>query len=314
MGGNSRPGFVTSASRSRALVGMGRIVYLSKRVRIPGQKEGSASMRLSHRNIVQRMREALAPSPAADPPLSPSQPPRPSQPVYVVGDLHGCVDLFNRLLDRIEADIARLGLGDAILVTVGDTIDRGTEAPRVLDLLFAMSRDFPAQIVALKGNHEKMMLDFLDRPDERGPRWLRHGGLQTLGSYRVQGLTETTQGVDLIVAANTLRARMTPGLESWLRDWPLFWQSGTLGVVHAGADPARPLTDQDDRTLIWGHPDFDRLARPDALWIAHGHFVVPEPLVTGGRIAVDTGAYATGRLSAARILPDGDVSFLSATV
>lgn len=270
-------------------------------------------MRLSHRNIVKRVREALIPPPAMNsPPPAPADPPRPDRPVYIVGDLHGCADLFNRLLDRIETDLARLGLRDATLVTVGDTVDRGQDTPRILDLLFGMSRDFPAEVVALKGNHEKMMLDFLDRPDERGPRWLRHGGLQTLGSYRVQGLTETTQGVDLVVAANTLRARMTPGLEPWLRDWPLFWQSGNLGVVHAGADPARPLADQDDRTLIWGHPDFDRVARPDALWIAHGHFVVPEPLVSGGRIAVDTGAYATGRLSAARILPDGDIAFLTA--
>jgi len=70
-----------------------------------------------------------------------------------------------------------------------------------------------------------------------------------------------------------------------------------------------PLTLQSSKTFIWGHPDFDRVLRSDGTWIAHGHTVVEQANTDGGKIAVDTGAYATGQLTAAYVT-SGDVTFL----
>ncbi len=98
---------------------------------------------------------------------------------------------------------------------------------------------------------------------------------------------------------------MGDDLGQWLRNLPLVWQEGDLAVIHAGADPRKPIAEQTERTCLWGHPDFMRLPRRDGLWIAHGHTIMPEAHEDAGRIAVDTGAWRTGRLSAAWLDKDG---------
>ncbi len=99
-------------------------------------------------------------------------------------------------------------------------------------------------------------------------------------------------------------------LVAWMRGLPLVWSSGNLHVTHAGGDPASPIEPRRGHGLLWGHPDFLRKSRQDGYWMVHGHYVVSEAASTGGRISVDTGAYATGRLTAALIEP-GSVRFLS---
>lgn len=153
--------------------------------------------------------------------------PAPDRPVWVVGDVHGYDRLLGQLLDRIAAARAET-LAD--LVLVGDYVDRGDESRAVLDRL----PDLDA--VCLLGNHERMMFDFLDEPLTRGNRWLRYGGLQTLASYGIGGVSETTQGDKLEGAAAALRVAMGDDMLRWLRDRPLHWTSGTLTVVHAAAD------------------------------------------------------------------------------
>ncbi|MBU2359079.1 MAG: metallophosphoesterase [Alphaproteobacteria bacterium] len=226
--------------------------------------------------------------------------PAPERPVWVVGDVHGCDRLLGQLLDRIASARAET---PADLVLVGDYVDRGDESRAVL----ARLPDLDA--VCLLGNHERMMFDFLDDPLTRGNRWLRYGGLQTLASFGIGGVTETTQGEKLERAADALRVAMGQEMLRWLRDRPLQWTSGTLTVVHAAADPQMPLHAQSDEVLLWGHPDFLSLPRTDGAWVAHGHTIVPEAGADAqGRIAVDTGAYMTRRLTAALISPDGTVT------
>lgn len=231
----------------------------------------------------------------------PPAPIRPARPVYVIGDIHGCAGLAERLLEKIDLDIETTGLNNPHLVFVGDYIDRGEDSVGVLDLLMHLSASLPDNVTCLMGNHEKMLLDFLDRPEERGGRWLRNGGLQTLASFRVGGVAESASPERLVEARNDLRRAMPPETEAWLRALPLSWTSGNICVTHAGANPALPIGDQDRNTLLWGHRDFMKIPRPDALWIAHGHIVVDQPSARDGRISVDTGACYTGRLSAAAI-------------
>jgi serine/threonine protein phosphatase 1 len=73
---------------------------------------------------------------------------------------------------------------------------------------------------------------------------------------------------------------------SWMRELPLFWQNGNLGVVHAGADPEIPLHRQSRRAMIWGHPTFLNHIRADSVCIAHGHTVVDAAEHAGPRIAL----------------------------
>ena len=86
-------------------------------------------------------------------------------------------------------------------------------------------------------------------------------------------------------------------------------RAGNLFFSHAGADPALPTDEQDIATLLWGCESFRKTDRDDGVWVVHGHFVVERPAAERGRISVDTGAYFSGRLTAARIA-DGGVTFL----
>lgn len=226
----------------------------------------------------------------------------PDSPVFIVGDLHGCKLQLDTLLGQMAAKAPT-----AIQVFVGDYVDRGEDSAGVLRALFAMKDD--PSVICLIGNHEDMMLGFIDHPAKKGQRWLRYGGLQTLASFGVGGVTASSEGDALIAASTALKDAMGAQMLAWLRALPATWSSGNLTVVHAGADPVTPLTLQPNKTFMWGHPDFDQVLRTDGIWVAHGHTVVEQANADGGKIATDTGAYATGKLTAAYVT-SGDVSFI----
>ena len=219
--------------------------------------------------------------------------PAPEEPLAVIGDIHGCDALLGRLLDRLAAEAPAHHL-----VTVGDMVDRGEDSAGVLRRLVART-----DVTCLMGNHELMLLDFLDRP-ETGARWLRHGGLQTLASYGIGAVAQPSPG-QLVELRDALAEAMGAEIIGWLRDRPASFESGTVAVVHAGADPRLPLAGQAPESLAWGAPGFGRLPRGDGIWIVHGHVIVDQPEAADGVISIDTGAYATGRLTAALIDADG---------
>ena len=228
--------------------------------------------------------------------------PCPEQPVEIVGDLHGCRALLERLPDP-QTGVQR--------VYVGDLVDRGPDSRGVIAQLRA--QDARGHTTVLLGNHEAMLLSFLDDPTGRGTRWLRYGGLATMLSYGLDVSEEMLKTADLMALSAQFREALGPDDEAWLRARPKIWQSGNLAVAHAGADPARAITDQPDRALVWGHRDFDTTPRDDGIWIAHGHTIVKHAVADAGRISVDTGAFRTGRLTLARVNPEGATQFETIT-
>lgn len=215
---------------------------------------------------------------------------QPAEDLVVIGDVHGRVDLLTRALESV---------GDRRCICLGDYVDRGPDSAAVLTLLHNLP-----DVVCLTGNHEAMMLAFLDAPNETGPRWLRAGGDDTLNSF---GIKPPQDGEDPVPARNALAEAMGADMIQWLRALPAFWISGNIAMLHAGADPDMPIEKQAQDTLIWGHRHFGR-RRPDGMWIIHGHTVVARPQIRQNRISIDTGAYLTGRLTVAT-LRSGSVYF-----
>lgn len=233
--------------------------------------------------------------------------PVPDQPLFIVGDLHGEMDLLEQMLEQIDGAIGMVKLSNPLLVFVGDLVDRGPNSAGVLRRIMELTTEFPENVVSLLGNHEQMLLDFLDAPIARHSRWMRNGGVQTCNSF---GLKVPPEIGDPLVIADALTEAMGDDILDWLRVRPLMHTSGNITCVHAAVDPAKPLDKQSDRVLIWGHPEFLSSTRKDGYWIAHGHTVFDLPSIADNRISVDTGAYATGTLTCAVILPNGEADFL----
>ncbi|MFK7944590.1 MAG: metallophosphoesterase [Paracoccaceae bacterium] len=233
----------------------------------------------------------------------------PERTVYVIGDVHGRDDLLVRLLEKIEADAAKVPADPPVIILVGDYVDRGEDSAAVLRRVFALD-NASEDVICLLGNHECMLLDFIDAASDTGGRWLRHGGLQTLGSFGIGGVTDTSPAAALEEAAAALAIAMGDDLVAWLRNRPLDWQSGNLVVTHAALDPELPVDSQPDRFKLWGHPEFMQRGGPPGLWVAHGHVIVDLPEARKGRISVDTGAVFTGKLTAAVLRPGGEPEFI----
>ena len=217
------------------------------------------------------------------------------------------ISLADRLFAQIEA-----ANREWHIVFVGDYIDRGEESSEVLSVLQLLVRSQPERIICLKGNHEQMMLNFLNNPVEHGAKWLNFGGLQTLASFGLRGnITAEASGEQMLAVAQDLRRLLPAGLVDWMGSLPLVFQSGNVCVVHAGANPALPIAEQTEATLLWGHPNFTKIPRGDSIWIVHGHTIVRQATVKSGRIAIDTGAVFSGQLTAAVIYTDGVIDFVS---
>lgn len=248
----------------------------------------------------------------------------PSEPLCIVGDIHGRSDL----LDKLVRQLCNLpSVATMRVVLVGDFIDRGPDSAGVLERLRDwMIRPAPfAKVHCLMGNHERMMLDFLENPALHGPQWLANGGDATLqsfglspyhrsGSARGRPLSDAPAPLSaemrLTALRDALQQVMPTGLQGWLEARPTLWQEGPLVIAHAGLDPSSPIARQTAQNLLWGHPDFLTRQRADGVWVGHGHTITATAKADQGRISVDTGAYRTGCLTAA-VLEADQVQFIS---
>lgn len=225
----------------------------------------------------------------------------PDQKIQAIGDIHGCDTLLQVILQKLDPE--------SPIVALGDFVDRGPNSRAVLELLFQKNTEDPENFICLMGNHEAMMLEFFDDPAGRGQRWLRYGGLETLLSYGISGARENSKGQDAVNIRDALVEKITPEIQRWIRNLPVRYSSGNLHVVHAGMDPSLPVEAQSNSVLVWGHDDFFTKPRQDDAWVLHGHTIFELPSQSEGRISIDTGAYHSGRLTAAVCLTSGEVYF-----
>lgn len=216
--------------------------------------------------------------------------------VYAIGDIHGRADLLSDLHAPIADDPER-GLCDRkVIVYLGDYVDRGSNSVGVIDLV--MSGE-PAgfEKVALLGNHERLMLDFLE-DIERGPLWLRNGGDMTLRSYGVNpGPGPHLDPTHLTQLQTGLRTRLPERHFDFFNQLRLMHEEGDYLFVHAGIRPGVPLDQQAEEDVIWIRELFLRSPVDHGKVVVHGHTIMPEPEFQPNRIGIDTGAYYTGHLT-----------------
>jgi serine/threonine protein phosphatase 1 len=229
------------------------------------------------------------------------------QRVYAIGDVHGCLSQLLDLKRQIEADNTRRAAAHVTLVYVGDYIDRGPQSAGVLD---EVVRPLPGinQTIHLKGNHEAMLLQFIADP-VRARDWLRNGGVETLESFGVDSAM-AERGHDLEATRDALVAAMSSAHREFLDALPLTVRIGDYFFCHAGVRPGVALDQQREPDLVWIREPFLNSWRDFGARIVHGHTPVASPEVKRNRINVDTGCFATGRLTAAILDGDTAVTFL----
>jgi serine/threonine protein phosphatase 1 len=215
--------------------------------------------------------------------------------IYAIGDIHGRVDLLSRLHERIGDDAAESAAGRKVIVYLGDYVDRGEMSKTVIELLL----DEPLEgfeSIFLKGNHEEMMLGFLDN-SSIGAMWLYNGGDATAYSYGVRLAAPTGVDQRYFEMQRALREKVPDRHLAFFRDLDLYHIEGGYLFVHAGVQPGIPIEEQSGQDLLWIREEFIASPADHGHCVVHGHTIFSEPDNLPNRIGIDTGAYYTNVLS-----------------
>jgi serine/threonine protein phosphatase 1 len=214
--------------------------------------------------------------------------------------------LLDRMIDEIARDLSRRPVADALTVTVGDYVDRGPDSRGVIERL--TQNPFATRFVALRGNHETILEEFLRDPSIAG-YWRRLGGLETLHSYGVD-VAPLMRGKGEAAAAAALRAAMPPSHVAFLASLRLTLSIGRYFFCHAGVRPGVPLARQREDDLLWIREEFLDSTADFGKFVVHGHTPCAEPELRHNRVNVDTGAFMSGRLTCA-VLEESGIRFLA---
>lgn len=213
----------------------------------------------------------------------------PDHRVYALGDIHGRADLLDTVLASIARDIAARPVAIPLVVLLGDYVDRGPQSRAVIERLVALS-ERPG-FRCLRGNHEEVLLAVLADPSA-AEDWLVFGGLETMASYGF--VPDGRPALDLVAA---FAEGLPASHRAFLAGLPLTFACGDYLFVHAGLRPGRPLAEQSPEDLLWIRDEFLRSRAWHGHRVVHGHTPVREAEILPNRINLDTGAYATGRLT-----------------
>jgi len=243
------------------------------------------------------------------------------QRAYAIGDVHGCLEQLEALHQAVAADLAERPVAEAVLVHLGDYVDRGPDSAAVVARLAAGPPIPGLYTVNLMGNHEHMMLDALvSGQEEAAELWLSNGGANTLFSWGVPRQAPQAEWAGRIPVAHLL----------FLRDLALIHHVGPYLFVHAGLRPGIPLHRQARQDMLWIREPFLSAKGPflrdtprnalegaggaagaePAMVVVHGHTPTQEPVVRSNRIGIDTGAVMGGVLTCA-VLEGDRVGFLT---
>ena len=228
--------------------------------------------------------------------------------LYVVGDIHGRVDLLDRLLAMIEADALRHGKKKLKLIFLGDYVDRGIDSRGVIERLM---KNFAAKLepIFIRGNHDDMFVQFVKGDLGIARPWLSLGGAAALGSYGINTLSGIVSG-KIETLHHDVVTKVPASHIEFLENTVLSVTYGDYYFVHAGVRPGVPLEKQKpvDQMSIRGDFLFSDVAFGKI--VVHGHTIKAEPEIKHNRIGIDTGAFATGILTC-MVLDGTSLNFMS---
>lgn len=255
--------------------------------------------------------------------------------IYAIGDIHGYPDALEAMLTKIHEDIKAKPSQSAVIVFLGDYVDRGPDSKAVLDCLVRekdLEQRDRIKRVFLTGNHDLAFNGFIK--NQVGSHFspstiaaLNNGLMETIGSYGVScPLTRnsTTNSLrfphsnyminppDLEAARLELIDVMPDSHKEFLATTEFSYTNGGYMFVHAAVDPDKPLDQQDGLYLAGLSKKARNFPKHKGVLekkIVHGHTISEEPLLTGNQIGVDTGVFRQGIMTCA-VLEGTDIRFL----
>jgi serine/threonine protein phosphatase 1 len=214
--------------------------------------------------------------------------------IYAIGDIHGRLDLLEQLLADIEADDSRRGAAQTQIIFLGDLIDRGPASAQVLESARQAATQRDCRF--LLGNHEEVFLQVLTGDLKALTFFTRIGGRETILSYGISA--EEYRDADYPELLALVQARVPPEHIAFLTQFEDLIIIGDYAFVHAGVRPDRDLASQKTGDLRWIRREFLDYRGVLEKVIVHGHTVVGDVEQLPHRISLDTGAFASGKLTA----------------
>lgn len=238
--------------------------------------------------MLKALRNIFRPNPKAPQPAVPA-----GTRYYVIGDIHGRLDLYRAMITAIDEDDASRQAAKTHIILLGDLVDRGPDSAGVIADTRAWQQRRSVRVLA--GNHEEMFLNAFKKPEVLR-HFLKHGGRETLLSYGLSRKQFNAMNLDELFA---LLPQLVPQADlEYLREFEEMIVAGDYLFVHAGIDPALPLDQQKRSDMLWIRDRF--LDHEGALEkvVVHGHTIFDRVMDCGNRIGIDTGAFRSGVLTA----------------
>lgn len=217
------------------------------------------------------------------------------QRIYAIGDIHGRLDLLNRLLDLIDGDDAERGPAHTQLIFLGDLVDRGPDSKGVVERVMQLAADSES-VRCIAGNHEEI-ISRAWQGDKRSAGLLNKvGGRETLLSYGVSANQYDT--ADLAELVRLTRSSIPAEHIAFFKSCHDWIEAEDYLFVHAGVRPGYALAEQETSDLRWIRREFTDYQGDLGYVVIHGHSITENVEERPNRIGVDTGAFATGKLTA----------------
>lgn len=220
--------------------------------------------------------------------------------VYAIGDVHGMADRLAMQHGMLAADLAARPVARAVVLHLGDYVDKAGSPAAVLDRIAGYAPP-GAAVVNLLGNHEAMMRDALAGDRAAADDWLWCGGRETLASY----------GVEAGAGAEAWRAAIPAAHQALLRDGlALCHREGPYFFAHAGIRPGLALEVQSAEDLLTIRGSFLHSEVTHPAVVVHGHTARMAPEIRHNRINLDTAAFCGGVLTCG-VLEGDRIGFLN---
>ena len=204
---------------------------------------------------------------------------------FIFPDIHGCSKTLKFLIEeRVQPSLADT------LVFLGDYIDRGPNSAETIGYIINLQKK-GFKVVALRGNHEQMLINSL-YDSEKAALWMLNGGSATVDSYRRMAGGNASSFDELIPDEHV----------AFFLKMPFYYGfTDSVYAVHGGINFPIVEDDESFQRMLWLRPWACASFIPLGYTVIHGHTPVSLPEVEqqvlqfGSLVNLDAGCVYAGR-------------------